>query len=630
MCGIAGWLGPEAGWNAEAFREGLRQRGPDGSGVWRSERATLVHTRLAILDLSEAGAQPMAGGKAESGNSEMLKSEVLQGRADRGSCVLAFNGEIYNFRELRAELEALGERFAGNSDTEVLLRLLMREGEACLPKLAGMFAFCFWDEDKGEALLARDAFGIKPLYYRVDGTTLAFASETRVLQRGGDGMDAAALRDYFLWGSVLEPATLSAAVRQLPAGHVLRWKRGMPEVEAWHEAAGGRHGGKGGKLKTESRGEDDRRPATRNGDWARVTRTALLESMRRHLVSDVPVGIFLSGGIDSTVVLALAREVLGKAADIRTFSIGFDDSEFDESGIARRTAEHFGARHTEWRMNAEEGAAEIEGFLAAMDQPSIDGFNTWCVSKLARREGMKVVLSGLGGDEFFAGYGSFERVPRFRSLHRILGPLRPALARMLETRAAGTPWRRLAAFLRGGGSWLDAYHAQRGIFTAEEAEALVFAFTETKPKPSPEEGKLPGWKGREMVSHLEVTRYMRNQLLRDSDVFSMAHGLELRVPLVDLRLAEALWGIPPDIRLRQGKQSLLEAVPEVPEWVWSQPKRGFRFPFQQWMESHFRGLMQAGEQISPVPLNAWYRTWAVVAAQIALSKDPFTDHTRRS
>jgi asparagine synthase (glutamine-hydrolysing) len=331
-------------------------------------------------------------------------------------------------------------------------------------------------------------------------------------------------------------------------------------------------------------------------------------------VSDVPVGIFLSGGIDSTAILALTREVLGRDADIRTFSIGFDDIEFDESTNARHTADHFRTRHTEWRMKPEEGAEEIPEFLAAIDQPSIDGFNTWCVSKLARREGMKVVLSGLGGDEWFAGYGSFQRVPGFRRIHRVLGPLRPLAAMLLETRQPGSPWRRLAAFLRGGGTWLEAFHAQRGIFTPEEAQCLARALSGASPG-------MPNWElpdlpddPRAIVSELELTRYMRNQLLRDSDVFSMAHGLELRVPFVDARLAQVLQSTPPEIRLREGKQLLLEAVPEIPEWVRNQAKRGFRFPFQQWMEGEFGESLEEAQEISPVQLNAWYRTWAVALA----------------
>jgi asparagine synthase (glutamine-hydrolysing) len=343
--------------------------------------------------------------------------------------------------------------------------------------------------------------------------------------------------------------------------------------------------------------------------------------MRRHLVSDVPVGIFLSGGIDSTVMLALTREVLGPAADIRSFSIGFDDPEFDESGLAKRTAEHFGASHTEWKMTPEEGAAEIPAYLEAVDQPTIDGFNTWCVSKLARREGAKVVLSGLGGDEIFAGYGSFDRVPMFHTWYQRLGPLRWLLARLLDTRPPGTPWRRLAAFLHGNGGWLESYHAQRGIFTPQEAAALAETLSGEKPG-------APIWElsgspddARDTVSQLEITRYMRNQLLRDSDLFSMAHGLELRVPFVDQRFLCAIQQIPAGSRLRQGKLLLLDAIPEVPDWVRNQPKKGFRFPFQHWMEGQFGGLLVEAKRMSPVPLKAWYRTWAVAVALHVMAQD---------
>jgi asparagine synthase (glutamine-hydrolysing) len=271
------------------------------------------------------------------------------------SAVLVFNGEIYNYQELRRELESQGEVFLSNGDTEVLLRLLVREGAACLPKLAGMFAFAFWNPTTGEALLARDPLGIKPLYYRIDDGALAFASESRVLHLDSDSLDPAALRDYFLWGSVPDPETLYLQVRQLPAGHLLEWKNDNPTIRCWYESPIGR-------LATNT-------PDTMTiRTDALVTRVALEESIHRHLVSDVPVGIFLSGGIDSTVILALARQVLGLDADIRTFSIGFNDPEFDESSIARRTADHFGALHTEWIMTPEEGAVEISPF----SMPSIN------------------------------------------------------------------------------------------------------------------------------------------------------------------------------------------------------------------------------------------------------------------
>jgi asparagine synthase (glutamine-hydrolysing) len=606
MCGIAGFFGgpPSAHFTDQALCA-LASRGPDGSGVWKNlnESVALIHTRLAILDLTEASSQPMVyqNGAAS-----------LAVRPDGGKCdghrptlqVLVFNGEIYNYRELRRELEAQGETFISDGDTEVLLRLLVREGAACLPKLAGMFAFAFWNQATGEALLARDPLGIKPLYYRQDGSALAFASEVRVLRRGGDAIHPDALRDYFLWGSVPDPQTLHRPVQQLEAGHFLRWKDGSVSTGCWYHAD-----------PAESRLETEHFRVLWQGLSAPavVTRVALEESMARHLVSDVPVGIFLSGGIDSTVLLALARNALGPAADIRTFSIGFADPDYDESTIARRTAEHFGAHHTEWMMTAEEGAAEIPEFLKAMDQPGIDGFNTWCVSKLARREGMKVVLSGLGGDELFAGYSSFERVPQLRRWHAALGIVRPAVARMMQAKPIGSPFRRLAAYLKSNGSWLGAYHAQRGIFTPQEAAELAEHLAEPSGQTDWEIADLPG-NPLEVVSLLELTRYMRYQLLRDSDVYSMAHGLELRVPFVDVRMIESISGIPAAQRLRQGKQLLLEAVPEVPEWVRNQPKRGFRFPFQNWMENGFSQILDDANRESPVPLNAWYRTWAVAAA----------------
>lgn len=591
MCGIAGWFGPACLGDAEQLRRALQNRGPDGSGFWQGKLATMIHTRLSILDLSDAARQPMSWTATQAPGSR--------------TCTLVFNGEIYNFRELRSQLETEGETFSSGGDSEVLLRLLVKEGAACIPKLAGMFAFAFWDEASGEALLARDAYGIKPLYLRdeEDGG-LAFASEAKVLQRAGDAVDQEALRDYFLWGSVQEPRTLHRAIHSLPAGHLLRWKGGKSAITRWHHAEA--------PLPSPSR--------TRS-EAAVIARHALEESIQRHLVSDVPVGIFLSGGIDSTVVLALARQILGNDADIRTFSIGFDDREFDESTLAKRTADHFRTSHTEWRMTAEEGAAEIPRFLDSMDQPGIDGFNTWCVSKLARREGMKVVLSGLGGDEFFGGYRSFDRVPRFRDLHRMSGPFRPALAAGLGKSSPGSPWRRLGEFLRGEASWQGAYHVQRGIFTQEEALQLTRALTGLDAGQAPLNGIPELLAGKEAVGWLETTYYMRNQLLRDSDIYSMAHGLELRVPLVDDRLARTVATIPYRERLRRGKGLLLDAVPEIPEWVRQQPKRGFRFPFQRWVEGNFGDLLKRSQTASPVHLGTWYRTWAVAAARKTLGHE---------
>ena len=580
MCGIAGWFGKNVKGDAGALTASLRHRGPDGEGVWRDPagRAVLVHTRLAILDPSDAGAQPMG-------------SITTEGRSARSWLVL--NGEIYNFRELRHELEIKGEIFSGHSDTEVLLRLLERDGKAALGRLAGMFAFAWYDCESGRGLLARDPFGIKPLYYAEHEGGVVFASEVRALcpALGEPRISPSAVRDCLLWGTVPEPATLIDGILEVPAGSYLEWNGVSSEVAQWQGVRFGQ--------------------AERPLDPVAATRAALLESVERHLVSDVPVGIFLSGGVDSTVVLALARKILGAGAEIRTFSIGFDDPDYDESSVARRTADLFQSIHTEWRMTAEEGRAEVAGYMKAMDQPSIDGFNTWCVSKLASRNGMKVVLSGLGGDELFAGYGSFQRVPQFEQLYRTLGKLRPVAATVFGLAKPGSRWRRVAQFLRGPGTPLAAFHVQRGIFTEPEARQLARSLTGTDPGPADWKVENLPDDSRDRVSFLELTRYMRNQLLGDSDVFSMAHGLELRVPFVDARLFQSLAAIPPEIRLARGKQLLLNAVPEIPAWVREQPKRGFRFPFEEWTRGEFGAALAQADGVSDVPLVTWYRRWAL-------------------
>lgn len=573
MCGIGGWFGPAAGLRTADFIAALRHRGPDGEGEWLDPqgRAGLAHTRLAILDLSSAGQQPM----------------TREGRYH-----LVLNGEIYNFRELRSQLETTGERFVGQSDTEVLLRLLIKSGPGALSRLAGMFALAFYDSVTGHGFLARDDFGIKPLYYTNLGSSVVFASEVKALtgQLTEHQPSPAAVRDTLMWGSVPEPCTLFEAIKQVPAGCYVAWSGCDVSIHQWHKA----------KAK----------PLPYLNDPVAATRQALRESIERHFVSDVPVGIFLSGGVDSTAVLALARDVVGPEADLRTFSIGFEDPVFDESATARRTAAHFRTRHSEWCMTIEQGRAQIAGYLQAMDQPSIDGFNTWCVSRLAAREGMKVVLSGLGGDELFGGYDSFQHVPRLMRGYRSLGPLRALAAAVLHRTTPGSRWRRAEAFLRGPGAPLAAYHVKRGIFTEPEARELAKHLTGTDPGPAAWHiNDLPQHAGA-MVSWLEWSRYMRNQLLRDSDVFSMAHGIELRVPFVDSRLFSTLQAIPATKRFRRGKQLLVDAVPEIPSWVRGQPKRGFRFPFQQWISASFDETLSAGDRAVPVAMDAWYRRWA--------------------
>jgi asparagine synthase (glutamine-hydrolysing) len=584
MCGIAGVLGgtgdrAKLDRQLEAMRLALSHRGPDDSGTWRSSSGFvgLTHTRLSILDLSSAGHQPMADAT--------------------GNFVICFNGEIYNFRELRSELEADGVVFRTGTDTEVLLQLYARHGTAMVNRLRGMFAFALWDEKSQRAMLARDRFGIKPLYYAVKQGALAFASELRALRSSGildNEINPAALCRYFETGSVAEPETLLRGARSLEAGHVLLWENGkVTDTTYWNLSF---HANEVSAVEAVA-----------------ATRAALLDTVRAHFVSDVPVGLFLSGGIDSTALLALSHG-LG-VSNISTFSVGVDDEALDETTIAARTARHFAAQHHEMKLDAKQAQELFQAFVKTMDQPSIDGFNTFAVAAFARSHGMKVVLSGVGGDELFAGYPSFVQVPRIarasKWLHRVPG-LAGFLGAALE-RSGRTPRsRRLGAALKTEPTVAAAWRSFRGIFSPLQARLLTSRYSSDAADCEENESRLPqATDPRDQISVLEIAGYMRNQLLKDSDVMSMAHGLELRVPLVDHVFFESVAAIPANIRLRQGKRLLIEAVPELPDWVVHQPKRGFRFPFEKWMSGEWSQQFEEVTRRVPGPNPSWYQRWCV-------------------
>ena len=589
MCGIAGFIDKNRGVQQPESRldklaAALRHRGPDDRGTWSSSCgvAHFAHTRLSILDLSAAGHQPMS-------------------TAD-GRFTITFNGEIYNFRQLRSALETDGCVFHTGTDTEVILALYEKHGEKCLGMLDGMFAFAIWDARERTCFLARDAFGIKPLYYSNRGGIFAFASEIRALQQAGfagSALNARALCGYFETGSVPEPGTLLEDVRALTAGCHLLWRDGCVEKERWWSIS----------FSPE--------PVTEKAALACV-REALEESMRRHFVSDVPVGIFLSGGIDSTALVALARHI--GVQDISTFSIGVDDPGLDESSTAARTARHFNTRHHELRLDSRAGRERFEAFIQHIDQPSIDGFNTFTVSSFARESGLKVVLSGLGGDEMFAGYPSFQKVPGLLRAARWIDKV-PGLAHhlglTLEYRTHSHRMRRLGAFLQGPLTIARAYGAFRGIFSRRSARILAARYagvplaeflTSSAEEVVPEDTATDEL---DEVSRCELSCYMRHQLLKDSDVMSMAHNLELRVPFVDRRLFEAVRRVPALIRLQAGKRFLTDAIPELPPWVVNQSKKGFVFPYQQWARSTWGDLFEETNARLPVRNPVWYQTWAV-------------------
>ena len=603
MCGINGIFGygvaappldPE---ELAATRDAMTPRGPDGSGLWLSDcrRIGFGHRRLSIVDLSDAGAQPM--------------------RTADGSLVVTFNGEIYNHLELRRELEGEGVHFRSRSDTEVLLHLYRRDGSAMVDRLRGMFAFAIWDAHAGTLFLARDPHGIKPLYYADDGHTFRFASQVAALRGSGktdESPDPSGAVGLLLWGSVPEPFTLYRGIRQLPAGSTLSVHRtGMATPRRYWNIA---------DAMRRSRHIADRVP---RGEEREFLRAALLDSVRTHLLADVPVGAFLSAGLDSSTLVGLAREAA--QAPIQTLTLTFDSlrgTRNDESPLAADIARHLDVKHECVVLPAGDMDSEIDRFLAAMDQPTIDGFNTWLISRAAAGAGLKVALSGLGGDELLGGYGSFSHVPDLR------------------TRAARTPWRHVAEtylFIHAHlGKWLNlapnaagipryahspegAYHLTKGVFMPWELKLILDreAITQGLDGLVAEDAAgcqtLDGLNDFEQVAYLESARYMRNQLLRDSDWTSMAHSLEIRVPLVDARLTEAVIGLAATGRLGKAKEMLPLSLREpLPESIVNRPKTGFLVPTWRWLRHHPE---LAGWKQVPVLKHSRfndYRRWAYV------------------
>ncbi len=517
--------------------------------------------------------------------------------------IISFNGEIYNFRELRAECEGQGLNFRTHTDTEVLLHLYATQGASMVTRLRGMFAFCIWDQQERTAFLARDPLGIKPLYYSNLHGELAFASELRALRRSGlisQEKNSAAILDFLMTGSVPEPATLLRDVNLLEAGHTLTWKSGQTRLDSfWHL-----------KLGTGSP----------HADPVALTRQSLLDSIRAHFVSDVPVGLFLSGGLDSTALLALACASGQPKPD--TFSISVEDVGLNEGNVAQQTAQHFGTRHHNFHLSDKTGEALFIDYLDKIDQPSIDGFNSFVVSRFARDTGTKVALSGVGGDELFGGYPSFTEVPKLTRLLQ-LGRCIPGIGKAIEYGSPKPQWRRVGDVLRRPVTITSVWQAKRGIFTRREASILTRHFnTQTfqdnpsESRTSPASNLIP----EDEVSSLEFKKYMRNQLLRDSDVMSMACGLELRLPFVDSHLVDAIGHLPASQRLQTGKQLLVDAVPEIPNWVRNQPKRGFVFPFEKWLGGTLNESFSSATSSIPFSNPTWYQRWAVFMLDHWLAK----------
>ena len=568
MCGIFGIVsrGSASPDLLEKAARSLAHRGPDDSGTIHLKAAEqeigFAHTRLSIIDLSPLGHQPM--------------QDPVTGNW------IVYNGEIYNFRDLRKDLEAAGVEFKSHSDTEVILAAYRVWGESCLTRLGGMFAFALWDAPRKRLLLARDPMGIKPLYYYQSKQNFIFASEVRTLL--GTGLvprkpDPTGILSYLAFGSVYEPWTMVEGVKAVPPGHVLTVENGaVSSREYWNP------------LQPSGIAAADQLPA--------ILRDAILS----HLVSDVPVGVFLSGGIDSSALVAVLSH---NGVRANTFSLVFQEAEYNEGRYSREIARRFGTEHHEISVSQQDTRAVLPQALCAMDQPTIDGINTYLVSAKTRAAGVKVALTGLGADEMFAGYSNFRRVPKMEAFSKRFGRLPrlvrgPIAASVGLFAGKGDRSRKLAELAAGHDSAVHPYFLVRTLFGEKEREALVNTGLEDSKRAlqsvlQQSIAQSSNLDPVNRVSYLESHCYMRNTLLRDSDFMSMAHGLELRVPFLDRALVEACFRIPgaEKVKGNSPKGLLLASLGvELPKEIVNRPKRGFTLPFERWLRGEMKPVVE--------------------------------------
>jgi asparagine synthase (glutamine-hydrolysing) len=575
MCGIAGFIDPRTAPEARAAAvarmcAAMLHRGPDDGGQESRGDATLGMRRLAIFDPAN-GHQPM-------------------GSPD-GRHTLVFNGAIYNFRALREELAAAGRPFRTNCDTEVLLAAYAQWGERCLARLRGMFAFAVWDEHEQSLFLARDPFGIKPLYYRHDGTRLLFASELNALLASGAvpaEIDPLSVADYLAWFAVPAPRTIYRDIFSLRPGECATYRAGRLDIRsAWN-------------FRTIP---NDVKPCTTRDEFTRGLRSQLDDSIRAHSVADVPVGAFLSGGLDSAVVVGLMTRASG--GRLRTFSIGFDEPGYSETMRAEATARHFGTEHHASVLTGAQVAGDLDTLLATLDQPTGDGINTYYASRAARAGGVTVALSGLGGDELFGGYPSFRDLPRIVRWLPLWLALPAGLRQTVVARLhrGDTRRRKLADFLQHARNIHELGALQRRVFSEParrsllnpDALAALGQRTPLHPEFASLSADLADAGIFEIVSAWELRTYMADVLLRDSDVMSMRHSLELRVPFVDRPLIEWLWRQPAEFKSnrRHPKTPLYDATRDIlPPDLAGRRKQGFTLPFPVWMKRELRPFLE--------------------------------------
>jgi asparagine synthase (glutamine-hydrolysing) len=549
----------------------LRHRGPDACGnieiVGRGARLLLGHTRLSILDLSSDSDQPM-------------KDAVT------GSW-LVFNGEIYNYRQLRGELETKGRQFRTTGDTEVLLQALVEWNEQALDKLEGMFAFAFWDAPRERLLLARDPLGIKPLYYSAEADEFVFASEVKAIQvaNGALTLSRRGIDSFLTYGAVIGPETIYEEVREVGPGHVLTVDSQLNvfDQEYW-SLTGFLANDKSSPLGFEQAVD--------------CMRQRIESAVLSHLASDVPVGIFLSGGVDSSLLALLASKYA--TAPLTLLTVAFDEQEFSELAYARELAERIPHHHEVVTLSSKHLLGMLSEALSAMDQPTVDGMNTFVISRVGASLGLKVLLSGIGGDELFGGYTTFRKAP---ALLRYGALLKPAAGWLGAWSSNPIQWEKISQATPR--DITDAYLLQRSV---------RWRGVECGASPEIPRRQINSLRSDfQKIAALELEFYTRNQLLRDADVFSMANAVELRVPLLDKQLVQAALTLPSEVHFdgKRGKRLSRAILGELLGGaIPNRPKMGFAFPWRQWLQrtlkSTVASTLSEEELYQPLGLEASY------------------------
>jgi len=582
MCGIAGILDNGSKKSSEALGRHLgvmlnemQHRGPDDRGEEKilqtnGLRLYLGHQRLSVIEPGPGGHQPMSN--------------------DDSTIWISTNSEIYNYHDLKIELQQK-YNFRTKSDTEVLMRSYEAWGFDCLAKLRGMFAFAIWDASNSRLILARDRLGIKPLYYSYCNNILIFSSELRAILATNlikTSLNPSGIFQYLSFGRLGSPGTILDPIQELsPGNFLIADKKGIQVKEYWNP------------LKNTDSFNSDISVTKQIGQ-------ALEDAVRLRLVSDVPLGAFLSGGIDSSAVVGLMAD--NTSNPINTLSVTFKEKLYDESEFSNQIANELGTKHNELHLSENDLFETLPNALAAMDQPTVDGINTFIISQAAKQKGLTVALSGLGGDELFAGYDSFDLIPKLNRINNMLNALPFFLRKQLgylisnfiPTSDKST---KLVHLVKGQISGAHVYFLIRTLFCLEEIENLfpdqsiknreIIKNMESTKNLIDSKSNLPSV---DLISYLELTQYTSPNLLRDTDMMSMAHGLEIRVPFLDHKLVELMFSIPSKMKNKKGlpKSLLLNSLKKsLPETLVSRKKMGFTLPFENWMRGKMKSEVES-------------------------------------